>query len=166
MLAHYGAEKPAETVDGDEYAKEALISPEIRTKWKTFWSYLSKQPKGTLYSQLTELTTSDMLRTMFPNISTLANIYLSIPVGTASVERSFSQMKIVKTRIRNWIGQSSLSYLMKIAIEIPEKLSDSDLQMLLLVYRTRSLVELLYKCTLLLFLTLLLYLTYTLLNLS
>ena len=122
MLAHYGAEQPAETVDGDEYTKEALISPEIRTEWKTFRSYLSKQPKGTLYSQLTELTTSDMLRTMFPNISTLANICLSIPVSTASVERSFSQMKLIKTRILNRIGQSSLSYLMKIAIETPEKL--------------------------------------------
>ena len=89
-----------------------------------FRSCLSKHPKGTLYSQLTELNTNDML---FPNISTLANICLSIPVSTASVERSFSQMKlhVVKTRIR--IGQCSLSYLMKMAIETPEKLSDSDL---------------------------------------
>ena len=30
MLAHYGVEQPAETVDGDEYTKEALMSPEIR----------------------------------------------------------------------------------------------------------------------------------------
>ena len=52
MLAHYGAEQPAETIDGDEYTKEALISPEIRTEWKMFRSYLYKQPKGTLYSQL------------------------------------------------------------------------------------------------------------------
>ena len=158
-LAHYGAEQPAETVDGDEYTKEALISPEIRTEWKTFRSYLSKQPKGTLYSQLTELTTSDMLS----KISTLANICLSIPVSTASVERSFSQMKLIKTRIRNRIGQSSLSYLMKIAIETPEKLSDSDLDAIISV---ESLEELLYKCTVLLFLTLLLYLTFTLLTLS
>ena len=135
MLAHYGAEQPAETVDGDEYTKEALISPEIRTEWKTFRSYLSKQPKGTLYSQLTELTTSDMLRTMFPNISTLANICLSIPVSTASVERSFSQMKLIKTR--NRIGQSSLSYLMKIAIETPEKLSDSDLDAIISVWNRK-----------------------------
>jgi len=127
MLTHNGAEQPAETADGDKYTKEALIFPEIQTEWKTFRSYLSKQPKETLYLQLTELTTSDMLRVMFPNISTLANICLSIPVSTASVERSFSQMKLIKTRIRNRIGQSGLSYLMKIAIETPEKLSDSDL---------------------------------------
>ena len=45
MLAHYGAEHPAKTVDGDEYTKEALISPEIRTEWKTFRSYLSSSQK-------------------------------------------------------------------------------------------------------------------------
>ena len=42
--------------------------------------------KGNPYSQLTELTTKEMLITMFPNISTHANICLSIPVGTASVD--------------------------------------------------------------------------------
>ena len=97
LMEHYGAEQPVETVQGDEYTKEALISPELQTEWKTFRSYLSKQPKGTLCSQLTELSTDEMLRTIFPNISTLANICLTIPVSTASVERSFSQMKLIKT---------------------------------------------------------------------
>ena len=36
VLAHCGVEQPAETIDGDEYIKEALISPEIRIEWKTF----------------------------------------------------------------------------------------------------------------------------------
>lgn len=115
LLAHYGAELPAETIDSDVYTMNALISPDVRTESKTFRSYLSKikQPKGTLHSQLKELTTNEMVIRMFPNISTLANICLSIPVGTASVERSFSQMRLIKTRLRNRIGQSSLSYLMK-----------------------------------------------------
>ena len=73
--------------------------------------------------QLTELATNEMLVTMFPNLSTL-----SIPVGTASVERSFSPMKMIKTRLRNRLGQCSLSQLMKIAIESPERLSDDDLE--------------------------------------
>ena len=42
LLTHYGAEQPADTVDGDEYTKKALISPDIQTEWKTFRSYLSK----------------------------------------------------------------------------------------------------------------------------
>ena len=39
--------------------------------------------------QLQELVTNDMLKTMFPSLNTQANVCLSIPVGTASVERSF-----------------------------------------------------------------------------
>ena len=74
-------------------------------------------------------------------------------------------MKLIKTRIRNRIGQSSLSYLMKIAIETPEKLSDSDLDAIISVWNRKP-RRIAYKCTVLLFLTLLLYLTFTLLNLS
>ena len=69
-----------------------------------------------------------MLKTMFPHLNTLANVCITIPVGTASVERSFSQMKMIKTRLRNQMGEKSLSYLMKIATESPQKLSDNDLE--------------------------------------
>ena len=130
-------EKPADTIDGGEYTAKALISSDIRTEWKTYQSYLSKQRKGTFYSQLTELSTNKMLVTMFPNISTLAKICLAIPVGTASVERSFSQMKLIKTRLRNRIGQSSLSYLMKIAIETLEKLTSEDLNAIVGVWNRK-----------------------------
>ena len=54
----------------------------------------------------------------------LAKVSLSIPVGTASVEQSFSQMKMVKTRLRNGLGEQNLAYLMRIAIETPGKLPD------------------------------------------
>ena len=98
-------------------------------------TYRSSQ--GTVYSQLTEITTNEMLITMFPNISTLANICLSILVGTASVERSFSKMKLIKTRLRNRIGQSNLSYLMKIGIETPEKLTDTDLEAIISIWNRK-----------------------------
>ena len=71
------------------------------------------------------------------NISTLVNICLSIPVGTASVDRSFSQMKLIKTRLRNWIGQSSLSYLVKICIETMEKLTDTDLEAIISIWNRK-----------------------------
>ena len=37
-------------------------------------------------------------------------------------------MKMIKTRLCNRMGNKSLSHLMKISIELPEKLSDSDLE--------------------------------------
>ena len=51
-----------------------------------------------------------------------AKVCLSIPVWTASVERSFSQMEMIKRRLRNRLGEQNLAHLMRIAIEMPEKL--------------------------------------------
>ena len=91
---------------------------------------------------------SDMLQIMCPGLSTLAKICMTIPVGTASVERSFSQMKMIKTHLRNRLGEDNLSNLMKIAIESPESLADEDLEQIidvwneklrrLIVYRIRQ----------------------------
>ena len=78
----------------------ALVSPDIRTEWMTFRRYITRQPKVDSMNLLKELATSSMLVEMFPHLSDLAKVSLPIPVGTALVERSFSQMKMVKTRLR------------------------------------------------------------------
>ncbi len=55
--------------------------------------------------------TSEVYRDFFRNI-------LVLPVGTASsVERSFSYMKLIKTRICNSITDQNLGLLMRISIE-------------------------------------------------
>ena len=38
LLAHYGIDRPAETLQGEKTVKEAIISPDITTEWKTFVS--------------------------------------------------------------------------------------------------------------------------------
>ena len=78
-----------------------------------------------------------MLITMFPNLHKLATVCVTIPVSTASVERSFSQMKLIKTRLRNSLNEVSLSQLMKIAIESPEKLDDSHLEEILDIWNKK-----------------------------
>lgn len=138
LLAHYGIERSAETLDGEETVKEAMISPDISTEWKTFRRYMSKQPKDNLQLQLKDLASNEMMKTMFPNLSTLATICLCIPVATASVERSFSQMKLIKTRLRSRLCDTSLSHLMKITIESPDKLTDSDLEDIVDVWNRKS----------------------------
>ena len=60
-----------------------------------------KQPKDDVSMQLKELLTNDMLIVLFPNLHKLATICLSIPISTASAERSFSDMKLIKNRLRN-----------------------------------------------------------------
>ena len=89
--------------------------------------------------QLKELTSHEMLITMFPNLSTLANICMTLPVTTASVEQSFSQMNMIKARLRNHVhmGESSLNHLMFIAIESPNELNDNELACIVNVWNEK-----------------------------
>ena len=50
----------------------------------------------------------------------MMNIFLVLPIGTASVERSFSHLKIIKTRLHSRLSDSSVAHLMGISIEGPE----------------------------------------------
>lgn len=86
------------------------MSAEVRTERKTFWHYLTKQPKPDIRSQLCELVANEMLKTMLHSM-TLFNVSLSIPVGTASAGRSFSQMKMIITLF--CIGETRLSQLLE-----------------------------------------------------
>ena len=80
-----------------------------------------------------------MLETVCPSLSILAKACLTIPVGTASVELSFSKMKIIKTRLRNRLGDTiDLSHLMKIVIESPQSLSDEELEQVIDIWNRKS----------------------------
>ena len=78
--------------------------------------------------QLKELVSNDRLKTLFPNLSKIATICFSILVATASAEGSFSQMKLIKTRLQSSLNDKNLSHQMKIAMESPAELKDSDLE--------------------------------------
>ena len=96
--------------------------------------YIPNQLREDFKEQLKELSTNSMMQTMLPNFSIPANVCLTIPVGTVSVERSFSHMKMVKSRLRNRLGEANLSYLMKIVLESPEALADEELEQIVTVW--------------------------------
>ena len=74
---------------------------------------------------------------IFPDMFKLLNIILVLPVGTASVERSFSQMKQIKTRLRNRLNAVNLARLMRIAVEGPE-LSSVNFDDILEVFKQKN----------------------------
>ena len=80
----------------------------------------------------------NMMRTLFPNLCKIATINLSIPVSIASVERSFSQMKLIKTRIRSSFNDKSFSHLIKITIESPAELTGSHLKEVVGVWKRKN----------------------------
>ena len=67
LLTHYGTDISAETLQGEETIKEAIISPDISTEWKTFRQFIAKQPtcKENMKLQLKELATNEMLKVCF-----------------------------------------------------------------------------------------------------
>ncbi|CAI6367503.1 unnamed protein product [Macrosiphum euphorbiae] len=53
----------------------------------------------------------------FPNLTIALRIMLTIPVTSSCAERSFSKLKLIKTYLRNRLGQDKLSELALISIE-------------------------------------------------
>ena len=66
---------------------------------------MSKPPS--LQDVKTGMELSGAYRGIFPEIFKLFFVLLALPVATATVERSFSQIKIVKTRLHNRLSASS-----------------------------------------------------------
>ena len=125
-------------MEGTEFEKAAIVSSDFSTEWKTYRQLPIKQPKDDIPMQLKELLTDDMLIALFPNLHKLATICLPITISTASSEQSFSDMKLIKNRLRNRLTELSLSNLMKIAIESSEKLTDSDLEEIVDVWNRKG----------------------------
>ena len=127
----YGKEASVDYL-GVTYTSAPLVDrDELLSEWKIFRRALCKEKE--LIVRLKKLSTppsmQEVLQSMrateaykgiFPQTFTLINILLALPVGTATVERSFSQMKLIKTRLRNRLSDINLSRLMKIAVEGPE----------------------------------------------
>ena len=65
---------------------------------------------------------------LFPNIIKLLEMAIICPIGNATVERLFSFLKLVKTKLRNSLGDGTLDKLLRIKCESKEELEDYDLE--------------------------------------
>ena len=68
------------------------------------------------------------IATAFQNLAKVAAIVNVLPVTTATVERSFSAMKLIKTRLCSRLGEDALEHTMRIYIQGPDQLSDDVLE--------------------------------------
>ena len=123
--------------DGQTGSSEPDIDQEdVESEWKVFrrLMYLHHK-KSSLQQVLSVLVDSSSTKTSFPNLARLAAILIVLPVTTATVERSFSCMKLIKTRLRNRMGENTLEYAMRICIEGPNQLSNDTLEDILGHYK-------------------------------
>ena len=54
---------------------------------------------------------------IYPNLTVLYKLYLTIPVSSAAAERSFSRLKLIKSYLRTTMKQDRLSGLALLSIE-------------------------------------------------
>ena len=110
---------------GKTYTSPPLVNEEeIFAEWRIFKRALAKGKKTvtekkkmskppSLQDVKTEMEFSGAYRGIFPEILKLldillTDILLTFPVATATVEHSFSQMKIMKTHLQNRLSDINL----------------------------------------------------------
>ena len=133
LTSFYGQEQQIKLQGETGQSIPDIDTNETEAEWKIFQKIMMAKFKSGVDSEsniqtvMHRLLTSDTLYAGFPNLAKLAAIGLVIPVTTATVERAFSDMKLVKTRLRSCLGEDTLDYAMRVCIEGPDKLSDSEL---------------------------------------
>ena len=129
LIDFYGSAQRA-YFDEDEAFSQPDIDPEYtEAEWKLFRRLIFRKYRdSSLQTVLSCLTCSDDISTAFPNLAKVATILEVLPVTTATVERSFSSMKLIKTRLCSRMGEKTLDHAMRICIEGPDRLSNDTLE--------------------------------------
>ncbi len=102
----YGKQVEVEFED-KKYCSPPIIDRDgLTEEWRVFKRAFFQEKKVmvqnekplTMQAMKKEMESESSYSDIFPETFKLMNIILTIPIGTASVERSFSQMKMIKTR--------------------------------------------------------------------
>ena len=95
-------------------------SEECLEEWGCFRQYMHDNHLNLKHRDVIKgLCSNKTISEIFPNMSAFAQVCHVVPIHTADVERTFSQLKLIKTRIRNRLAESALDCLLRIAIEGP-----------------------------------------------
>lgn len=99
----------------DKYRKDIDETKEyLQNEIIHFQELCKNLNKNTLYEKYEVVQEA---KATFPNILTLLQIYLTIPISNASGERSFSALKRIKTYLRSNLNQENLDALSLLYIE-------------------------------------------------
>ena len=97
-------------------------------EWKTFRAYLLTQRKGgkimTQREVCVKLVQDGVFKEIYPQLSLAAEIFLIAPISTATVEKDFSIMNRILTKLRNRLSVEHADHLMRISIEGEDVLNE------------------------------------------
>ena len=114
-----------------------LIKSTLQTKKNLPKLDKLKAEVSLMTSQLDDMSLSEMMsslskahKLLFPNVVFLLEVAIICPISNATIERLFSFLKLVKTKLRNQISDDSLDKVLRIKMEGPDHLSDDQLETL------------------------------------
>ncbi len=148
LLANfYGKEVKVDFKGSTFKSSPVLEADQLISEWPVFRRALQKEKEALISSKSLKkasfqevfeaMLLSDAYSEIFPEVYNLAKILLALPVGTATVERSFSNMKMIKSRLRNRLSDENLTHLMRIAIEGPD-LSEVNFNEILDIFKEKK----------------------------
>ena len=113
------------------HPKLRTLTEEVLEEFRVFRNHLlilrqKEKPPSSTDVLLSLVDAENVLCGTFPNLSLISSLILLCPLGTASVERSFSTMNRVLTRLRQRLSTSNMEACMLVAIEGPPKLSEDE----------------------------------------
>ena len=96
--------------------------PSLKVEVELFLEYIRSHPTLSIspmngIGELAIALNKSNAHLVFPLIYKLITLILTLPVSSATAERSFSAMKIIKTRLRTKMGDQFMMDLMSIYIE-------------------------------------------------
>ena len=112
-LDNFYGEKAEVTFEGVTYSSLAIINKEeLLGEWQVFKEKVMIEKNTSTRSLQDTMETSACI---FPETLKMQNIFLALPIATASVERLFSHLKIIKTSLRSCLSDCSAVQLMRIS---------------------------------------------------
>ena len=124
-LAHFYGEKAEVAFEVVTYSSLAIINKEeLPGEWHVFQRAVFQEKvmmeKNTIPPSLQDIKdTMETYACIFETFKVM-NIFLALPISTASVERSFSHLKMIKIMLCSRLSDCSGAQLMRISIEGPE----------------------------------------------
>ena len=88
-------------------------SIECLEEWSSFRQFLKENCTDLKQKEvISKLCCDSSWAVIYPNMSTLAKVCRVVPIQTANVERTFFQLKLIKTRVRNRMNEKTLDSLL------------------------------------------------------
>ena len=118
LCAHY---RQSTTTESGTELLPVVDTVKTKDEWVVFRHLMSKNFRTcTLQTMAGKLLPSVEVQEAYPNMLTLINLGITMPVSTAGCERGFSKHNLIKNNIRAQLKTENVATLMRMSLDTPD----------------------------------------------